>query len=200
MDIGLSETISHTPSHSSENLPPEQWVEAFGDLLYRYALVRVGDEVLAEDLVQETFLAAIKSKYSPASGAQVSWFKSILQNQIYEFYRKQTRRTGLLKKLGDSMRGSEFFDEEGNWTAGRQPAPPPGKQLESSEVWGLLKGCLSKLPEGLSSVFVLSVMDGLDTQSVCKELEITKENFWTRMHRARVILADCLSNKLKLDS
>ena len=37
----------------------QDWVEEYGDTLYRFALSRVYDEVLAEDLVQTTYLAAI---------------------------------------------------------------------------------------------------------------------------------------------
>jgi RNA polymerase sigma-70 factor (ECF subfamily) len=41
---------------------PEAWVDEYGDFLYRYALSRVKDPSIAEDLVQETFLAALKAR------------------------------------------------------------------------------------------------------------------------------------------
>ncbi len=41
---------------------PEQWLELHGDILYRYGLVRVVMSEIAEDLVQETLLAALKAK------------------------------------------------------------------------------------------------------------------------------------------
>jgi len=41
---------------------PEEWVDEYGDALYRYALSRQVDPVAAQDLVQETFLAALKSQ------------------------------------------------------------------------------------------------------------------------------------------
>ena len=43
---------------------PESWVEHYGDFLYRFALSRVKDPDVAEDLVQETFLAALRSRES----------------------------------------------------------------------------------------------------------------------------------------
>ena len=39
-------------------IDPESWVEHYGDILFRYALRRVQKRDVAEDLVQETFLAA----------------------------------------------------------------------------------------------------------------------------------------------
>ena len=41
---------------------PESWVDHFGDFLYRFALSRVKDPAVAEDLVQETFLSALRGR------------------------------------------------------------------------------------------------------------------------------------------
>jgi RNA polymerase sigma-70 factor, ECF subfamily len=43
-------------------LNPEVWVAQYGDMLFRFALKRVNDTSLAEDLVQESMLAAMKAK------------------------------------------------------------------------------------------------------------------------------------------
>lgn len=41
---------------------PETWVDQYGDYLYRYAISRVQDSSIAEDLVQETFVSAIQTR------------------------------------------------------------------------------------------------------------------------------------------
>ncbi|UCH85879.1 MAG: RNA polymerase subunit sigma-70, partial [Candidatus Latescibacterota bacterium] len=48
-------------SPSNRQLDPTTWVEAHGDVLYRFALIRVKDPHVAEDLVQETFISALES-------------------------------------------------------------------------------------------------------------------------------------------
>ena len=40
---------------------PSRWVDEHGDILYRYALERVRKPDIAQDLVQETFLAAVRT-------------------------------------------------------------------------------------------------------------------------------------------
>lgn len=62
------------------DLDSKRWLDAYGDLLFRYALARVGDTALAEDLVQETLLAASRARHvlcphaaSPRRRANASW-------------------------------------------------------------------------------------------------------------------------------
>ena len=45
---------------------PERWVDEHGDYLFRYARARLRDTAAAEDVVQETFLAALKGAVFPA--------------------------------------------------------------------------------------------------------------------------------------
>ena len=46
----------------SNKLNPEKWVDNYADYLYSFAIVRINDEDEARDLVQETFLSALKAK------------------------------------------------------------------------------------------------------------------------------------------
>ena len=48
-------------SPESNKLDPRNWVQKYGDIFYSYAIRRLNDSQAAEDVVQETFLAAIKS-------------------------------------------------------------------------------------------------------------------------------------------
>jgi RNA polymerase sigma-70 factor (ECF subfamily) len=73
---------------------PEQWVELHGDYLYKYALIRLRDPSKAEEMVQETFLAALKGgKNFAGRSAEKSWLVGILKNKICDHYRKASRET-----------------------------------------------------------------------------------------------------------
>ena len=66
----------------------EKWVEQYSDFLYRYAYSRVNDTTTAEDLVQETFLSALKA-YENFDGksSERTWFVSILKHKIIDCLR-----------------------------------------------------------------------------------------------------------------
>src|SRR5882672_7151320 len=84
---------------------PEQWVELHGDYLFKYALARLRDPARAEDMVQETFLAALKGGKSFAGrSAEKSWLVGILKNKICDHYRKASRET--------SFTDMEFYSDE----------------------------------------------------------------------------------------
>src|SRR3982751_6417117 len=84
---------------------PEQWVELHGDYLFKYALARLRDPARAEDMVQETFLAALKGGKSFAGrSAEKSWLVGILKNKICDHYRKASRET--------SFTDMEFYADE----------------------------------------------------------------------------------------
>ena len=64
-----------------------------------------------------------------------------------------------------------------------------------SELSEVVQECLKDIPKGQADVFVLSVMEEMDSDSICEQLSITPSNMWVRMHRARLGLAKCVSAK-----
>ena len=73
-------------------LQPETWVDEHADVLFRYALLRVRRSEVAEDLVQETFLAALHGRetYSGKSSVR-TWMIGILRHKILDYFRRTAR-------------------------------------------------------------------------------------------------------------
>lgn len=181
-------------------LDPEQWVDAYGDYLFRYANSRLHDASAAEEVVQETFLAAIRhADQFAGKGSQRGWLMGILKRKIIDFVRSRARRK--TQQLGEEENDPTalLFDENGRWRAGALPEIGPDLQVESGELWGVVQDCLTKLPRGQADVFMLSVMEEMETDEICKELGITPSNLWVRLHRARLGLAKCVGSKWFLD-
>lgn len=178
----------------NHTLNPETWVDEHGDSLFRYALFRIQDAQVAEDLVQETFLAALRSHENFMGQSTVkTWLIAILKHKIVDHIRKKIREpsSDKIETLSDPD-----FDEHGHWQL--RPgkwAINPGKLYEQKEFVDVLYRCLAELPERLAEAFIKREMDGLSTAEICKELGITATNSWVMLYRARMSLRRCLENK-----
>ena len=106
---------------------PNRWVDEHGDCLYRYALARVRTPEVAEDLVQETLLVAVRSleKFAGRSSER-SWLVGILKNKIVDYYRKLGRETSFtdLEFLKDESSTSLSQRASGITTWGRTNGGP----------------------------------------------------------------------------
>ena len=182
-------------SSSDAIVDPEDWVDVYGDTLYRFALSRLRDANAAEEVVQETFLAGIRnqSQFS-GRGSQGAWLVGIMRRKILDYVKLRARHQQQVSDE-DFDPTSVLFDESGHWRQGVLPTTAPEEHLESRELWAVVQSCLSQLPPGQADVFVLSVMEEMDTENICKELGISPSNMWVRLHRARLGLAKCVAAK-----
>ena len=100
----MSRTRPETNSHIDDLT---SWVDQYGDLVYRFALSRVKDSAIAEDSVQETFLAALKShaNFEGRSSAK-TWLIAILKHKIAGHIRKRVREpaSDKVESLSDAFR------------------------------------------------------------------------------------------------
>lgn len=181
-------------------MDPGIWVDLHGDYLYSYAFSRVRDVFAAEDLVQDTLLAAMQnSKNFEKRSSERTWLTGILKHKIIDHYRKSSREVELTAEESDMSSYDYLFREEGlwkgHWTAADRPAvweDNPEKVMEHSEFRGVLAHCLGELPERVANVFSMREMDGLDSHEICSLLSISDSNFWVMMHRARLHLRRCV--------
>ena len=170
-----------------------EWLNEHGDYLYRFALARLRDAHLAEDVVQETFLAAIKSPSFAEQSTPRTWLTGILKHKIIDVMRKSQREvvaTDLMNEEDDSM--DEFFDSTGHWIEPPQAWDVPDDALEQKQFFGILQACMDKLPKKLATLFLMRDVHETENEEICKELEITTTNAWVMLYRARMSLRKCL--------
>ena len=174
---------------------PERWVDEHGDCLFRFALTRVRRQEVAEDLVQETLLAAVRMQENfGGRSSERSWLVGILKNKISDHFRKLGRETNFTDLEFFSDEHSEKFqDEFWDHSLGPQKWKPEGEEaLNRAEFWEHLQRCLGKLPERVASVFLMREMDDVSSKDVCATLNISDANLWVMLHRARMALRQCL--------
>jgi RNA polymerase sigma-70 factor (ECF subfamily) len=173
---------------------PSQWVQRYGDTLFRYAMERVDRQAVAEDLVQETLLAglAARERFQGESTEQ-TWLVGILRRKIADHFRKQSRERAFVLDESTDSESRQEFDRRGHWSyqPGRWPRDP-AETLEDREFWAVFERCLSSLPPPLGETFSLREVEGLKTEEVCKILGLTATNMGVRLYRARSLLRRCL--------
>jgi len=190
------------PAESAKTSPgsdPEQWVELYGDYLFKYAIMRLRDAAKAEDAVQETFLAALKGRKTFAGrSAEKSWLVGILKNKVCDYYRKASRETSFTDMEFYSDEESDRFIPDGifkdGWIheLGPQEWSSPGASLDSEVFWKAFHDCSTKLPKNVATVFNLREVDGVESKEICALLNISESNLWVMLHRARMALRRCL--------
>ncbi len=178
---------------------PERWVEEHGDYLFKYALSRLRDPTVAEDLVQETFLAALRGgQRFEGRSSEKSWLVGILKNKIFDYFRKASRETPFTnlefyadEESGKFGREAWLTDARGQDEAATEWARP-GASLDSEVFWRIFRDCAGKLPRNVSAVFTMRELDGIESKEICALLNITENNLWVMLHRARMALRRCM--------
>lgn len=176
---------------------PATWLERHGDSLYRFALLRVRNSTTAEDLVQETLLAAWRARADfSGQAAERTWLIAILKNKIIDHYRRAQRETAL-PDLADSDEAVDalFEQHSGHWATPPSAWARPDDALEQSEFWRIFQDCLAALPARQAQAFTLAEIDGLNTEELCKALAAQSSNVWVMLHRARLRLQACLEQR-----
>ncbi len=149
--------------------------EAYGADLYRYAMWICGNDALAKDLVQETYLRAWKAldKLNDP-GAAKSWLITILRREFARtFERKVPKFTDL-----DTVDVPEDSELE------------PDDRLEVQ----LLRRNIGKLPPRYRDPLMLQIVMGFSCEEIAQQLKISKSAVMTQLFRAREQLTQNLQS------
>lgn len=179
------------------NLDPEMWVDAYGDYLYKYALLRLKDPMAAQDAVQETLLAGFKGLDRFDGRVDIKfWLRGILRNKIVDYIRKAVRERPI-----ENIEEYEPPDSVLYAYSGITQMRPKKWQFDPEEVFKrkefmeIFHDCLSKLKGPMQQAFTLKELEGISTKEICEVMDITPNNLWVMLHRARNQLKDCLEKK-----
>ena len=186
-----------TSGDEGRQLDPAAWVDAHGQVLYRYALARVRRPEVAEDLVQETLVAALgaQDRFKGRS-TERTWLVGILRHKIMDHLRSRSRGMGEANQVRHSDWLEEFFDDRGRWRRTPDPeAVKPEALAENEEFWAVFDGCLDDLSPRHREAFARRVIEQEETNSICKALGVTATNLWVILFRARTQMRRCLTLK-----
>jgi RNA polymerase sigma-70 factor, ECF subfamily len=182
----------------AEPFSPDRWLEDHGDALYGFAYVRVRDRDAAEDLVQETLLAAWRSRENfAANSAERTWLTGILKHKLADHWRRSARQPSepLEADIADELIERTFdMTKGGRWRVAPSAWNNPDAALEQQQFWQVLAECVDALPPAQAQAFTLCELDGIKGDEACKVMEIAATNLWVMLHRARLRLRQCLED------
>jgi RNA polymerase sigma-70 factor (TIGR02943 family) len=176
------------------------WVEKYTDELVSWAYYKTKQQALAEDIVQDTFIAAynnigkFQSKSSPKT-----WLFSILKNKIADHFRNKLQQSMVHESDMQSESSSNIldrlFDNTGSWVTASRPSSwdtPEEELLDNQEFNKVLKACMDLLNEKSYLSLQYKYLEGKEGRVICQELGITPSNFWQILHRAKLQLRECI--------
>lgn len=187
---------------TKHKIDTSKWVELYADQLFFFANARTRNAAVAEDLVQETFLSALKAKERfKGNSTEKTWLYSILKNKIIDYFRKSSTKNEKNILDDEDKNTDAFFLNDGHWKNNSgfvTSKDEASKLVESKEFYIILEKCLAHLPVKTQMAFRYKHIEDLNTDEICKELEISASNYWVLLHRARLSLRDCLTkNKMR---
>ena len=164
--------------------------------LTAYALRRVSDRSLAEDLVQETLLAALSAEVAFEGRSSLrTWLTGILKHKIADVFRTRVRAPVSLESLravddepleAGIAANAEHFDFGGD----------PVKQLEHKRFLEAFQHELERMPERNARAFVASEFTPAAAAEVCERFGMSPGSLWVMRCRTRAALRRALSPAL----
>ena len=168
--------------------------------LKSYALRKVQDRDLAEDLVQDTLLAALNSgRRFEGRSSMRTWLTGILKHKIIDTFRERPRTALSLDETtesGDTFIAGSVAAHSDHFDFGGDPE----KQLEYKRFWEAFQRELVRMPARSARAFVLSEFSALSTSQICKQLGISAGTLWVMRCRMRNSLRNALSPALTAEA
>ena len=179
-------------------LPGTEELESLGPYLLRYALLQLRDRDSAEDVVQETMLAALegRARFAGQSTAK-TWLTGILKHKIIDLLRRRKREEPLVTNEdgSDADAVDAMFQADGHWLAIPADWGNPARALEDKRFREAFALCTKAMPVRNARVFMMREVLDMSGSEICEALDITPANLWVMLHRARLSLRACIEIK-----
>lgn len=178
----MTQSTQHIDAHLAEHRP---W-------LLSQARWRLGAErSAAEDVVQETLIAAWNGASTLRGEPTKGWLAGILRHKVADHWRKTPARDD---ETSIQCAPNDFADD-GHWAEPSSNWGNPERILEAEGFWNILDLCSKILPVSMYRVFSLREIDGMPVADICQTLGLTESNCHVMLHRARLKLRGCVGSK-----
>lgn len=174
------------------------------DAVYAAASRLTSDRQVAEEVVQETFLALWNraESYNPAAGSLAAWLHTIARNRTVDRLRAAGRRPNLVPlsaTSADDEHDNAALDRivaSGTVLGGSEPSPAPEAAAESASVRRVIQDALANMTDHERTVIVLAYNLELTQTEIAERLGWPLGTVKTRTRRALLRLREVLAVEL----
>jgi RNA polymerase sigma-70 factor (ECF subfamily) len=172
-------------------------VDAHSPTLLRVAMTHVPSRAIAEEVVQETWIAVMRGidRFEGRSPLR-SWIIRILRNTAITRGERERRTVPFSCLSAEEADGGPFLDPDrflgpdhsryrGHWAMGPTPWPLPEEGLLAGETREVIERAIEELPPAQQAVISLRDVQGWPSEEVCEALEVSEGNQRVLLHRAR---------------
>jgi len=185
------------PSESATQVKSHE-LEGHRSSLFKFAMLQLRNEAQAEDVVQETMLAAMQGAERFSGNSSVrTWLTGILKHKILDQIRKSSRERSSDADDDEDSSGDfdALFNERGAYAEKPAEWGSPEAALSQKKFFEVLERCMEGLPKNTARVFAMREVMGLDTEEICKETGVSATNCGVLLYRARMALRLCLDQR-----
>lgn len=170
-------------------------LETMRPALLRFALLQLRNPELAEDAVQEALLAVLEkpTQFAGASSLR-TYVIGILKFKIIDNLRVAKRMVQIETEADQSEDDviDHLFTANGHTVDPPRAWGNPDAILEQRDFFKVLEVCLTRLPAQNARIFMMREWLELESEEICKELNLSSSNLWVILYRARLRLRECL--------
>jgi len=182
----------------------EQLYDRYADPIYRAAFRRLGDRQLAEEVLQDTYLALWNRAelYDPAAGSLLAWLSTIARNRAIDRLRVMGRRPNALPlsaMVDDDETGDRGMDRalaQGEVVGGGMTDTDPVVVADRAALRAEIRSTLDGIPEAERQVLELAYYGDLTQTEIATRLGWPVGTVKTRTRRALLRLRSALTASL----
>ena len=166
--------------------PATHWAELLSHRAYlvRFAQRKLQDPALAEDVVHDVFEAVLRGRAAFAGASALrTWLTGVLKHKIVDLVRQRSGHDS----LEACAAGNDEHDED-PWAL-ECPQPRPEEITEQRQRLQHTMARIGALPDALRRVVEMRLLHERSSEEVCSALQISEQNLFVRLHRARRALA-----------
>ena len=163
--------------------------------LLGFARLQLRNDAWAEDAVSETIIAVLEkpNAFSGKSSLK-TYVTGILKHKLIDQLRHVKREMQI--SPADDQSDEDAFDAlflpDGHWRDPPRDWGNPDRVFEQREFFEVLQVCVDQLPANIARIFMMREWLELETDEICKEMQISTSNAWVMLYRARMRLRECL--------